>query len=49
MLDLDMTPYSAFVWGSYGVTALVLVGLTIQCVLNARRSAKRLAELESQT
>ena len=30
MLDLDMSPYSGFVWGAYGLSALVLGGLTAQ-------------------
>ena len=48
MPDLDMTPYAAFVWGAYGVSALVLVGLTFRVVMKAVRSAKRLTDLESQ-
>lgn len=48
MLDLDMSPYTAFVWGAYGVSALVLLGLTFNGVMRAVRSAKRLAELEAQ-
>ena len=29
MLDLDMTPYAAFVWPAWGVSALVLIVLTV--------------------
>ena len=28
MLDLDMTPYAAFVWPAWAVSALVLTALT---------------------
>ena len=46
MLDLDMSPYAAFVWASYGISALVLGGLTVAVWTRARRVASRLAALE---
>lgn len=46
MLDLDMSPYAAFVWGAYGLSALVLGGLTIGVWRRAGRAARRLASLE---
>lgn len=49
MPDLDMTPYAAFVWSAYGISALILVGLTLHGVMKAVRSARRLTDLESQT
>ena len=33
MLDLDMTPYAAFVWPAWGVSALVLTVLTVRAVV----------------
>lgn len=49
MLDLDMSPYGPFVWGAYGVSALVLIGLSLRGVMRAMHSARRLADLETQT
>lgn len=46
MPDLDMTPYAGFVWGSYGISALVLGGLTLSIWTRARAVARRLAALD---
>lgn len=47
MLDLDMTPYAAFVWPAWGVSALVLTALTVRAVVAARRWKRELARLEA--
>jgi heme exporter protein D len=47
MLDLDMTPYAAFVWPAWGVSALVLIVLTIRAVAASRRWKRELARLEA--
>ena len=47
MLDLDMTPYAAFVWPAWGVSALVLVVLTVRAVVASRRWKRELARLEA--
>ena len=47
MLDLDMTPYAAFVWPAWGVSALVLVVLTVRSVVASRTWKRELARLEA--
>lgn len=47
MLDLDMTPYAAFVWPAWGVSALVLAALVIRAVIASRRWKRELARLEA--
>ncbi|MFN6980391.1 MAG: heme exporter protein CcmD [Brevundimonas sp.] len=47
MLDLDMTPYAAFVWPAWGVSALVLTALVIRAVIASRRWKRELAWLEA--
>lgn len=46
MIDLDMSPYGPFVWGAYGVSALVLAGLTLWVVLAARAARRELDRRE---
>jgi heme exporter protein D len=47
MLDLDMTPYAAFVWPAWGVSALVLAALTARAVIASRKWKRELARLEA--
>ena len=47
MLDLDMTPYAAFVWPAWGVSALVLTALTARAVVASRKWKRELARLEA--
>ncbi|MFA4898561.1 MAG: heme exporter protein CcmD [Brevundimonas sp.] len=47
MLDLDMTPYAAFVWPAWGVSALVLTALTARAVIASRKWKGELARLET--
>ena len=46
MLDLDMTPYAAFVWPAWGISALVLTALTVRAVVASRKWKRELARLE---
>ena len=46
MLDLDMTPYAAFVWPAWGVSALALIVLTVRAVIASRKWKRELARLE---
>lgn len=46
MLELDMTPYAAFVWPAWGVSALVLIVLTVRAVVASRKWKRELARLE---
>ena len=48
MLDLDMTPYAAFVWPAWGVSALVLIVLTIRAVVASSKWKRELARLEPE-
>lgn len=47
MLDLDMTPYAAFVWPAWGGSALVLAALTARAVIASRKWKRELARLEA--
>ncbi len=48
MLDLDMSPYAAFVWPAWGITALVLGGLVIRALAASRRWKAELKRLETE-
>ena len=48
MLDLDMSPYAAFVWPAWGISAVVLVALTARALIAARRWKAELRKLEDQ-
>lgn len=45
-MNFDMSPYGAFIWPAYGITALALSGMTLWVVLAWRRAKARLAALE---
>ncbi|KQP45243.1 hemagglutination activity protein [Brevundimonas sp. Leaf280] len=47
MLDLDMTPYAAFVWPAWGVSALVLIALSARAIVASRKWKRELARLEA--
>ena len=47
MLDLDMTPYAAFVWPAWGISALVLTALTVRAFAAARKWKREQARLEA--
>lgn len=48
MIDLDMTPYAAFVWPAWGVSVLVLGALAARTLIAARRAAAALKALEAE-
>ena len=48
MLDFDMGTYAAFVWPSWGVSAVVLGGLAIRSALTARRRHAELKRMEAE-
>ena len=48
MLDLDMSPYAAFVWPAWGISALVLAAVAARAFLAARRWARALKDLERE-
>lgn len=43
-----MGGYAAFVWGAFGLTAVVLIGLLIVSIRQARQREQRLAALQMQ-
>ena len=46
MLDLDMSPYAAFVWPAWGISALVLGAVVARTLAAARRWSRALKDLE---
>ncbi len=46
MLDLDMTPYAAFVWPAWGISAVVLAALVLRAIAASRRWKAELKRLE---
>jgi heme exporter protein D len=46
MLDFDMGAYAAYVWPAWGISAVVLVGLTVRSALVSRRWKAELKRLE---
>lgn len=48
MLDLDMSPYAAFVWPCWTISALVLGGLVARVVISARRWKREAEALDSE-
>ncbi|WP_313015509.1 heme exporter protein CcmD [Brevundimonas sp.] len=47
MLDLDMTPYAAFVWPAWGISALVLTALTVRAVIASRKWKRELDRMDT--
>ncbi|WP_307369021.1 heme exporter protein CcmD [Brevundimonas sp. SORGH_AS_0993] len=43
-----MSPYAAFVWPAWGVSALVLAALTVRAFAASRRWRRELARLEAE-
>lgn len=44
----DVGKYAAFIWPAYGLSALVLVGLTVGALNHARRWRRRAEELSGK-
>lgn len=47
MFDLDMSPYGAYIWTCWGVTAVVLAALCARALVSARYWKRELAKLEA--
>ncbi len=45
---MNLGPHAAFIWASYAAVALAVGGLIGWLVLDGRRHAKRLADLEAR-
>ncbi len=48
MPDLDMSPYAAFVWPAWAISALVLAGLVVRAVAASRRWKAELKRIEDE-
>jgi len=46
-MNFDMSPYGAFIWPAYGISALALTVATLWTVIAWRRARAKLAALES--
>ena len=46
-LNFDMGPYAVYIWPAYGVSVLVLGGVTLWTLLAWRRAKARLAAMEA--
>ena len=46
MLDLDMSPYAAFVWPAWGISALVLGAVVARAAAASRKWKAELKRLE---
>ena len=45
MLDFDASPYGAYVWPAFAITALVFAGLIADSLVRARRWRARTEQL----
>jgi heme exporter protein D len=45
-MNFDMSPYGAFIWPAYGVSAVLLGGLTLWTLARWRTAKAKLAALE---
>ncbi|MFC5344763.1 heme exporter protein CcmD [Brevundimonas staleyi] len=46
MLDLDMSPYAAFVWPAWGISVIVLTAVVARAVTASRKWKAELKKLE---
>jgi heme exporter protein D len=47
-MNFDMSPYGAFIWPAYAITALALGGMTVWVILAWHRAKAKLAALEKK-
>jgi len=47
-MDFDLSPYGMFIWPAYGISALLLGGLTIWTLARWRSVKAKLAALEKK-
>lgn len=48
MLDLDMRPYEIYVWGSYGLSAIAILGLIVHSLLRSQEARRDLLATEAR-
>jgi len=49
MLDLNMGEYGPFVWGAWGISALVIAAMVAAVVSAARKAARALRDAGDET
>ena len=47
-MNFDLSPYGAFIWPAYGLSALLLGGFTLWTLLRWRAVKAKLAALEKK-
>ena len=47
-MNFDMGSYSAYIWPAYGVSAVLLIGVTVWTLAGWKRAKARLAALENR-
>ena len=47
-MNFDLGPYSVYIWPAYGVSAVLLIGVTVWTVAAWRRARAKLAGLEKR-
>jgi heme exporter protein D len=47
-MNFDMGSYSAYIWPAYGVSAVLLIGVTVWTLAGWKRAKARLANLEKR-
>jgi heme exporter protein D len=45
-MNFDMSPYGAYIWPAYGISAAALVGLTVWALAAYARAKAKLTQLE---
>ena len=45
-MNFDLSPYGAFIWGAYGISALLLGGFTLWTIARWRAIKAKLAALD---
>lgn len=45
-MNFDMSPYGAYIWPAYGISALALIGITLWSWARWRRAKAKLMALE---
>ncbi len=47
-MNFDMSPYGAYIWPAYAISAVALVGITLWCWLSWRAAKAKLKALENR-
>lgn len=47
-MDFDMSPYGAYVWSAWAISAVALSGLVVRGAISARRWRRELERLQDE-